>query len=348
MNSAHPHRQSFQRPVRADTARVYVGLLLLALAGGIGGCGSTGGSDVTPPQGAQDYVRGLRAAREGKSDQAIKILSGAVQQNPDLTMARAVLGDLYYDKGQTRQAATQYEALTRLDPYDADNFYKLGLSYQLLDRLKDAAASYLRALRLDPENVKANMNLGLVYLALNQPADAAKYLAKATTLDNQSAVAFANYGVALDAQGKYADAERAYRRSIELDAHQPTTLLNLGSNLILQNRPNEAATALQQAIAMSDSPLARKRLGDALALAKKFDAALAEYRHALKLNPRYYPAMNESARVLVIQYKEGLELDDRKLADALALWRDSLKINPDQPQVQAMLKQWDKKSLFTQ
>jgi tetratricopeptide (TPR) repeat protein len=321
--------------------------VFLSLLGLLGGCGPIGGSKVAPPQGASDYVRGLKAAREGQSDRAITILNGAVRENPELTMARAVLGDLYYDKGQTQQAAGQYEALTRLDPYNPDNFYKLGLSYQVLNRLKEAAASYLRALHLDPDNLKANMNLGLVYLALNQPADAAKYLEKATTLDGQSAVAFANYGVALDAEGQYAAAEKAYRRSIELDGEQGTTLLNLGSNLILQGRPGEAATALRQAIAKTDSPLARKRLGDALALGKKLDEALEQYHQALTQNPKYYPAMNEIGRVLVMQYKAGLELDDRKLAEALAMWHESLQINANQPPVQALLKQWDKKSLFT-
>ncbi len=338
-NKPSRHTGAMKAPGHARRRAAFLGLAV-SLAGALAGCAGEGAA--TPPQGSQDYVRGLHEARAGQKDAAIATLSGAIKANPDLTMARAVLGDLYYDKGLTAKAADQYEALTHLDPYNANNFYKLGMSYQLLDRLKESAASYLQSLRLDPHNASANMNLGLVYLSENDPKEAAEYLKRATVIDKTSAAAFANYGVALDALGQYADAEHAYRESIELDGKSSTTLLNLGSNLILQNRANEAATALRQSLALSDTPLAHKRLGDALVMSKAFEPAIREYQRALELDHRYYPAMNEIAHVRILEYRDGLDLDNAKVAAAVAMWRESLKLNPNQPNVQALLKQWGK------
>ena len=180
-----------------------------------------------------------------------------------------------------------------------------------------------------------------MYQALHQPADAIKWITKATELDPSSAAAFANLGVALDEQGQYAKAESAYRRSLELDSTQATTLFNLGSNLVLQGKPAEAASAFEQVLKTSDSAVVRKRYGDALTLLKQFDTAIDQYRLALKANPRYAPAMNELGRVLILQYKQGLELDEAKRRDALAMWKQSLEINPTQPEVEAMVKQWE-------
>lgn len=316
---------------------------LLAVACVLAGCASRDPAAPPRPRAVDDYVRGVRAVGQGQDDRAVAVLSEAVQKNPKLTMARLVLGDLYYNKGQVQKAAEQYQALTQLDPYDSRNHYKLGLSFQVLNRMQEAAASYLRALRLNPNDGKSAMNLGLVYLALNQTSDAARWIKRSTELEPDNAAAFANLGVALDALGQYPQAEVAYRRSLELDTTQPITVLNLGSNLVLQNRGVEAAALLEQVVQKSDSALARKRLGDALALQRKIEPAVEEYRAALKLDPRYVPALNDLGRLLIQQYQQGLEMDTTKRDQAVDCWRKSLGLNANQPEIQALLRRWQGK-----
>ena len=121
-------------------------LALLTCVALLGGCSGS----VSHPKAVGQYVDGALAARQGQADQAIPTLEGAIQRNPDLLMARVVLGDLYYTRGQIQQAAEQYLVLTRLDPYDSKNHYKLGVSYEVLQRFQEAAASYLRALDWNP------------------------------------------------------------------------------------------------------------------------------------------------------------------------------------------------------
>lgn len=289
----------------------------------------------------QEYVSALNALHANDKTRATSLLERAIDQNPDLVMAHIVLGDLYFDENETAKAASQYEVLTRLDPYNADNFYKLGLSEQLLNRLKSAAASYLRALDLNPADARAARNLGLVYLALNQPRDAAHYLQLSTTLDPNNADGYANYGVALDALGQYAKAESAYRNALELGAPASVTLLNLGYNLMLQHRPDDAVDVLKEAVGKSGTPVAHLRLGEALAMAHQDQAAMAQFNAALKLDPTFYPAMNSAAQTLIQQYEAGLQLDDAKRNAAVTFWRNSLKVHADQPEVQTQLQRWN-------
>lgn len=294
----------------------------------------------------QHYIRGAQLYRSGQKDQAIQELEQAVAAKPDLRMARSLLGDAYRAKGDYQHAAVHYEAASKLDPYTLSNHYNLGLVYQLLNRLEEAASAYLRALKLDPRDVKSNMNLGLVYLAMGKIDQSVDYLQRAARLDPDNAMAWSNLGVALDASGKLQQAESCYRKALELDSRSVVTQQNLAQNLMSQNKLPEALTMWQQALSQTDSPSMRKRYGDALALAGQFDQALAQYDLALKADGKYLPAINEKASLLIRRYVDGLELDDQLRFAALDLWRSSLKINPNQPQVAEAIAKWEKPSLF--
>ena len=106
----------------------------------------------------------------------------------------------------------------------------------------------------------------------------------------------------------------------------------------------EDDSVLERLTQTADSPAVRRRYGDALASAGREADALQQYRQALKLDPRHYPAMNSMASLLITQYRTGLLLDDRKRDEALAMWKQSLQLNPDQPKVEAQIKQWQPKA----
>ena len=295
---------------------------------------------VRRPPAVDSYVRGVMAQRSGDTDGAIASLEAATKQNPKLTMARSMLGDLYKDKGEYDKAAQQYEAVTKLDPYTGRNFYKLGVAQQLLVRLQDAIASYLTAIKLDPRDWESNMNLGLVYLALGRNDQALGYLSRATMLNPGAAPAFGNLGVALDATKRYSEAEIQYRRAIELDPEDGPILSNLGSNLMAQKKPEQAVTVLRRLVAVADSPAARKRFGDALLLAKRPAEAIPQYETALRQNPRYYPALNGLGAALIAKYEQGLALDDATRDAAVGAWRKSLALNAEQPRINELIKKW--------
>lgn len=295
---------------------------------------------LVPPTAVEGYVQAVRAQRAGDSDAAITSLEGATAQNPDLTMARSMLGDLYKEKGQYVKAARQYKAATKLDPYTAKNHYNLGVAYQLLSRLQDALKAYLRALKLDPRDWQTNMNLGLVYLSLGRGNDAVAYTERATLLRPDSAAAFRNFGVALEAKRRYSAAELAYRRSLELEPDHPATLWNLSGVLLNQRKAKDAVVVSARLLAKEDSPRNRIRYADALVQARYYEEALVEYRAVLKADPRNYRALNGIGEAMIGKYEKGLRLDDAVRDAALGAWRKSLALNPKQPRVQALVRKW--------
>ncbi|HSV13396.1 MAG TPA: tetratricopeptide repeat protein, partial [Tepidisphaeraceae bacterium] len=210
-----------------------------------------------------------------------------------------------------------------------------------LNELRASVENYLHALELDPNDARSSANLGAVYLSLDDVDNALKYLERATTLDPKSWYAWLNLGLARDAKGNYKEAEAAYRRAQELDSSQPSVLFNLASNLVTQGRPDEAIAIFKQLLEREpNNARYHKRYADALVVANRPDDADKEYRESLRVDSRYYPAMNELGLLLITRYKREAELDDDKKKSALDFWRQSLAVNPDQPRIKALIAEW--------
>jgi tetratricopeptide (TPR) repeat protein len=319
---------------------------LVGCAGKTGGGRGTVGGRLEKPVGVDYYVQAVNAYNAGDNNRAIVMLLEAIRQNPNLRMARSMLGDLYRSRGDYRQAIPNYERFTELDPYNYDAHYRLGLVYQLVNRFKDAAAAYLRALELNPQDWRSNMNLGLVYLALNQLDDAVNYLEKASKLNERNAAIWSNLGVAYDARGNLVMAESAYKRAIELDGSQSTTLLNLASNLLAQNKGADALAVMERAIQSVDNAPARKRYADALSKTGQYDGAVQQYDRAIKADPNYWPAITDKGFLMITLYRRGMELEESQRQAAIQLWQRSLALNPNQPRVRQALQDWSGNTMF--
>ncbi len=315
-------------------------LTALSLVAIAAGCQST--SHNSSSTGVNHYVRGAMAEKNGDKNEAVASLSKAVHEDPNLMMARLLLGDLYRSDAEYKKAQSLYADVTRLDPYGYRGFYSLGVTCQFLNEFQAAAVAYSKSLQLKPDHVESATNLGTIYLTIGQTEEAIKQMQKAVEIDPKSAAAWANLGVALDTAGRLPEAEHAYRQSLELDSDAVPTRLNLGTNLTRQNRPEEAQTLLKRVVEEADSFLARKRLGDAYLQANKFDEALTEYRKSVALNGDYPPALNGVADALIAQYQAGSELDDASRRNAVEAWQRSMRLNADQPRVKECLAKWEK------
>ena len=324
-----------------------VGAALSSLLYIAGGCAS-GGNAARNDSALNAYVQGVRAYQAGDTDKAVTNLQAAVSKDNDLVIARSMLGDIYRARSNYDAAREQYEAVTRLDPYAYNNFYRLGLVDQFLERLQEAAAAYLKALNLKPDDAPSNMSLGTVYYALNQPQEALKYAERAVQYDPKSAAAWVNFGLVLDANKDFPRAEDAYRKSLDIDssAGNAMTRLYLGENLLSQKKYTEARNVFSELVKVQDTPLHRKRLGDAYVGEGNFPEAINQYRAALKQDANYYPALNEIGSAYIADYNKGLGLDDGKRKAALDAWQQSLSINRAQPRIVALVQQYSKAPMF--
>lgn len=320
--------------------------LVIGTVGLFSGCAQEARPPVETVKGTNWYVEGALAYQQGDQAKAIQSLQSALQENPNLIMARFLLGGIYRDKGQYAAAAEQYERVVELDPYVYTNYYNLGLMYHLLSRLQEATTNYLAALRLNPTDVKSNMYLGMVYTALGKADAGLPYVKKAAELDPKFPDAQANLAVVLDTLGEYSAAETAYRRALELDSNRTETAINLAGCLVAQKRYSEANSVYENIIKAKDSSLVRQRYGSALLAAGRINDAVREFNTAIRMNGRNYYAYNGLAEAMVAEYRKSTMLDEGKRAEAIRYWKHSLELNPNQPRISAAVKEYSEGNLF--
>lgn len=302
----------------------------------LGGCAGEAPKPVGRAAAIDSYVQGVLAYNAGNKPKAVKELEDATRQHPNLVMAHSMLGDIYQSDRRYSDALVQYEITAHLDPGAYKNHYNQGLMEQLLGRVKEAIASYLRALKLQPADFLTNQNLGAAYLQLGDYDDAITYSRRATELNDKSAPAQSNLARAYEGKEQWKEAEACWRKVLELDGSAIDASVALATTLKHQQKYADARAILTDVVHASDTPAHRKLLGDALFLEKKYDQALAEYAQALRLDPHYIPALNETGWVLITEYNQSLGLDEPKRTAALDAWRKSLAINPNQLQVQKL------------
>ena len=104
---------------------------------------------------------------------------------------------------------------------------------------------------------------------------------------------------------------------------------------------DDAVAISERLVVVSATPLSRKRHGDALTLAARWADAEQAYDAALALDPSFTPAINGKAESIIAHYEAELRLDDSLRARAIELWKQSLKLDPNQPTVTEQLAQWE-------
>jgi tetratricopeptide (TPR) repeat protein len=229
-------------------------------------------------------------AAKGDRDQAIRVLRGAIQNDPRDADARLLLGSLLTEAGQQSEAIAQLTEAVRLRPQSAKAQNALGEAYNSFGDVKAAREPFEKAVAIDPGFGAAQVNLGLVLLTAGELEPAANHLDRAIKI-----------------LGRGDDAAYAhYLRAKVYTAH---------------DQAQKAAAQLQQAVSMRfDFPEAWSDLGEARKTLLDDAGALAAFEHAVKLAPGD----------AVAQYRLGAEyLDADKPHAALEHLEQAYRLSPD-------------------
>jgi len=166
--------------------------------------------------------------------------------------ARVDLAAGYYRTGQLAVALEEARRATAIDPNFADAYGLLGLIYMDMGERRDADENFQRALRLDPANAELNNNYGWYLCQTGRERESIDYFTRAIRdpLYPTPARANQNAGSCLMQVKDYAAAEPFLRRSFELDAVNPTTKYQL-SRLYLATGQIERASFYYGVLAKS-------------------------------------------------------------------------------------------------
>lgn len=314
---------------------------LFVLTGGLAACSQNRSS-------LHYFLRGTLEAKKGHVQQAIGELSQAIARNPDLVLAYAARGQLYKTRKEYELAAADFKRACQLEPFDFDNHYQLGLMYQYLHDFPKAVAAYQNAVEIRPYDTNANTNLAVVYAESGEPFTALNYAQRAVKGNPKSAPAHANLG-AIYAQ--VADINPHYlhlaidelKESVELDPHQPAIYLDLAAEYLKLHQFEQARETLVTAEGLGPSPLVSERLGYCYYKLGNMPRAMRAYRNSLKQNPSYTEARNGLGVVFMTQALRSNPPAVALAQGALKQWRESLRINANQPVIRELLNEYSPK-----
>jgi len=99
------------------------------------------------------------AAKEGNEQAALAILE-KLESIHDNTEVYYELGRLYYNQGQTSEAAQKFLTLINIIPNHANALYSLGLAYEKLGDYEEARNYFTKVLELNPDNEEVKKRIG--------------------------------------------------------------------------------------------------------------------------------------------------------------------------------------------
>ncbi len=169
------------------------------------------------PAGARkEYEKSLKLAGEGKTEQAVERLRGALVIYPEYLAARNQLGAQYLKLKLPAEAVAQFEAALKIDPKAFRPRLNLGI---IAVEQKDypAAITHLRqALTADASDPAPHLYIGIALLGTDDLQSSFDELSKAIILSN-SEYAVAHYYIAFihTKRGERADAVRELQTYLE-------------------------------------------------------------------------------------------------------------------------------------
>jgi tetratricopeptide (TPR) repeat protein len=152
--------------------------------------------------------------------------SASSSSSSSIGEAHALLekGKQLYREDQDDAAAEAFKQAVDLDPELAEAHFRLGLSYEALNKAEEAEAEYKKAvetykkyLTTNADDAEAHYNLGQTYANLHQYSEAIREYRQAVKLKDNDADIYYDLGVALTKLAQYSEAASAFSKSLEID-----------------------------------------------------------------------------------------------------------------------------------
>ncbi len=126
---------------------------------------------------------GMALADQEQFDEALTLLTDAVNADPDDGLARHELASLLMERQQFNEAIAQLKEAARLEPEQFDVWLDLGVCYAQKGFFDEAEKAYRRAIDLEPKEVLAHYNLAALLAQRGQGEASLQSLQSALALD---------------------------------------------------------------------------------------------------------------------------------------------------------------------
>jgi len=268
--------------------------------------------------------RGMSAART-EPEVAIRELTAVLHDDPGLSMARRTRAVAYAAAGRHDLAIADLRALDKEGQLTPEDAVVLGDNLAAAGRLEEAALVLERAGRENPTFVQPLISLAEVRITEHKYDDAARLCGQVLTIVPDQIEAVRRLGDLAFLKDDLAAAEARYSRILDLDASDVSAMTKLGVVRMRSGHADQAIELFRRAIEREPGNVdALLYLAGALASGGRPADALPYFERALEAGPPSTMALN------------GLGLTRLQVGDAAgaaAAFRQSLRLDPNQPEI---------------
>ncbi|QNN22595.1 tetratricopeptide repeat protein [Planctomycetales bacterium ZRK34] len=191
-----------------------------------------------------------------------------------------------YDAGRWEDAMHELKAALRVNPYQGEWHYNLGLTLDAMGRYDEAVVAFKSALEFHGRDPEILINLGVDSMRLHQPGEAIRYFEQAAELDADHEASYCHRIGAYAQMGDHDQAEVMFYMACQVNEHSAHAHFALAGSLLDREQVDRAIWCLDQVRKYEpDFPDVNARLGEAYAQKGQFDRACRAYRRQLRFDP---------------------------------------------------------------
>ncbi len=282
------------------------------------------------PRSAQGLILQGKMALIGRNGKdAVQAFRTVLRDQPELAHVQYLLGQAYLATGDSALARESFERSLALQPGLVDANLALATMESRSGQSHNARARLKAILTSHPDHRQAMELLFGLGLAAGEWSHAASLLNRLRQLEGETAAILMAEGKLYESRKDYAQAITAYERAatMAVDAQGPLVAV---VQLDLQNKqPERARRRLENIIAAHpDHPFAHGLMGEVLTLLGRREQAMARFRDAIRINPRWLTPWLDAATLSMTQGQAD---------DAVRTLREGLNANPASEELQMLL-----------
>jgi tetratricopeptide (TPR) repeat protein len=255
-------------------------------------------------------------------EEAIGKFKEAIKIDPESYLAYGAMGDCFRGLGQYDEAEKYYKKAININPKYDDAYGAWGACLRDQERYEDAIEKFKETIKIDPESYSAYGAMGDCYRELGQYDEAEKQYKKAVKIEPKYEDAYGAWGDCLRDQKRYEEAiekfkeaikinpkaERAYwawgdclrdqerykeaiekcKKVIEINPKSEYAYWLWGDCLWKQEYNDEAISLFEKHFPESKDSDVIYSYGSSLMGAERYDEALKQFEHIIKIEPEYH------------------------------------------------------------
>ena len=249
------------------------------------------GSDSKDMSPKELQLLGDQYLQQGNPAMAIVQYQNAVEADPSLFHIHYKIGEMFLKKGLPQDAVQHFQEVLKHDEHDARTLEGLGEAYFRMGKEEEAETSFRKAIALQPDRWQTHNFLGMLLDRKKRHQDAVTEYEQGLRLRPDEATLLNNVGLAYYLLGRYENAVESFHRALLTGSGQPKIHNNLGLALAKLNRYHDALESFRRA---SNEEEAYNNLGVFYLSNGNAGNAIACFKKAIELSPRYYDKANDN------------------------------------------------------